>query len=117
GAGAAGAARPWAPGALAEGEAVRLLPRDAHQEGRLAVPSAVPAYAFPESAARALGHAARYHAWRGRPQGQVPEFAGLRTAAAKAQVTAFLRANPDGGWLPQQATRALLGCYQIPLVP
>jgi len=114
---AARVAKPLATAALDQRETVRLLPRDKHQGGRLAVPAAVPAYAFPESAARALGHAARYHAWRGRPQGQVPEFAGLRTADAKAQVTAFLRANPDGGWLPQQATRELLGCYQIPLVP
>src|SRR5262245_5477013 len=109
--------KPLAVAALDQQEAVRLLHRDERQGDRVAIPAAVPAYAFPESAARALGHAARYHAWRGRPQGQVPEFAGLRTAAAKAQVTAFLRANPDGGWLPQQATRELLGCYQIPLVP
>ena len=32
----------------------------------------VPAYADPESAARALGHAASYQAWRGRQRGQVP---------------------------------------------
>jgi acyl-CoA synthetase (NDP forming) len=32
-------------------------------------------------------------------------------------VTAFLRAHPDGGWLPQDAVRELLDCYHIPIVP
>jgi acyl-CoA synthetase (NDP forming)/RimJ/RimL family protein N-acetyltransferase len=110
-------AKPLAAAALDQQETVRLLPSDNHHPGQRAVPSAVPVYAFPEGAARALGHAARYQTWRGRPHGRVPEFGGLRTADAKAQVTAFLRANPDGGWLPEQAVRDLLGCYEIPLVP
>ena len=110
-------AKPLAVAALDQQETVRLLPSANHHPGLRAVPSAVPVYAFPEGAARALGHAARYQAWRGRPQGRVPEFSGLRTADAKALVTAYLRANPEGGWLPGQAARDLLGCYQIPLVP
>jgi acyl-CoA synthetase (NDP forming)/RimJ/RimL family protein N-acetyltransferase len=110
-------AKPLAVAALDQQETVRLLPSANHHPGLRAVPSAVPVYAFPEGAARALGDAARYQAWRGRPQGRVPEFSGLRTADAKALVTAFLRANPEGGWLPGQAARDLLGCYQIPLVP
>ncbi len=32
-------------------------------------------------------------------------------------MTAFLRAHPDGGWLPQDAVCELLDCYQIPIVP
>ena len=36
----------------------------------------VPAYADPESAARALGHAARYRAWRGRQRGTIRELGG-----------------------------------------
>ena len=110
-------AKPLAAAALDQPETVRLLPRDELHGGELAVPAAIPCYAFPEGAARALGQAARYRAWRARPHGRVPEFSGLRTADAKAQVTAFLRANLEGGWLPQQAVRDLLGCYQIPLVP
>ena len=110
-------AKPLAAAALDQRETVRLLPRDEHQGGRTAVPAAIPCYAFPESAARALGHAASYHAWRGRQRGQVPEFSDLRTADARARVRAFLRARPDGGWLPQDAVRDLLGCYQIPVVP
>jgi acyl-CoA synthetase (NDP forming) len=109
-------AKPLVAAALEQQETVRLLPSDSRHPGQRAVPSAVPAYAFPESAARALGRAVRYQSWRGRPHGRVPEFSGLRTADAKTQVTAFLRINPEGGWLPGPTTRALLGCYQIPLV-
>jgi len=110
-------AKPMAAAALEQQETVRLLPSDNHHPGQRAVPSAVPVYAFPEGAARALGHATRYQAWRGRPHGRVPEFSGLHTVDAKTQVTEFLRANPEGGWLPAQSARDLLGCYQIPLVP
>jgi acyl-CoA synthetase (NDP forming) len=109
--------KPLAAALLDQRETVRLLPRGERHGSRPAVPAAIPAYAFPESAARALGQATRYRTWRDRRHGRVPEFGGLRTADAKAQVTAFLRANPEGGWLPQQAARDLLGCYQIPLVP
>ena len=47
----------------------------------------------------------------------MPEFTGLRTGDARACVTAFLRAHPDGGWLSQDAASDLLGCYQIPVRP
>jgi len=110
-------AKTLAAAALDQQETVRLLLREHCQDLHLAVPPAVPAYAFPEGAARALGQATRYRAWRDRRHGQVPELNGLRTEDARAQVTAFLRANLEGGWLPQQAARDLLGCYQIPLVP
>jgi acyl-CoA synthetase (NDP forming) len=110
-------AKPLAAAALDQRETVRLLPRSERHADSLAVPAALPCYAFPEGAARALGQSARYRAWRARPHGRVPEFSGLRTADAKAQVTAYLRANPDGGWLAQQAVRDLLACYQVPIVP
>jgi acyl-CoA synthetase (NDP forming)/GNAT superfamily N-acetyltransferase len=110
---AAEVGKPLAAAILDQREAVRLLARDEHRGGH----AAIPAYAFPESAARALGHAAAYHAWRGRQRGQVPGLGGVRTADARSCVTAFLRAHPEGGWLPQAAVRDLLGCYQIPVVP
>ena len=73
----------------------------------------VPAYADPESAARALGHAASYQAWRGRQRGQVPELSGLRTGDARALVTGFLAGSlaaagcPEPGppsWCPAMAS-------------
>jgi len=114
---AAHVAKPLAAAMLGQRDTVRLLTRDERQGGRTAVPAAIPGYAFPESAARALGHAAVYHAWRGRQRGQVPEFTGLRSGDARACVTAFLGAHPDGGWLSQDAASDLLGCYQIPVGP
>ncbi len=78
---------------------------------------AIPAYAYPESAARALGHAARYHAWRVRQQGRVPELAGVRAGEARALVAGFLAASPAGGWLSPDLVSELLACYQIELSP
>ncbi|HYU82777.1 MAG TPA: GNAT family N-acetyltransferase, partial [Candidatus Polarisedimenticolia bacterium] len=37
----------------------------------------VPVYAYPEDAARALGHAVAYATWRRKPQGEAPKFTGL----------------------------------------
>jgi acyl-CoA synthetase (NDP forming) len=76
---------------------------------------AIPVYAYPESAARALGHAVKYHAWRVRQQGRVPELAGVRAGDARALVSEFLAASPAGGWLSPAADRDLLSCYQIDL--
>jgi acyl-CoA synthetase (NDP forming)/GNAT superfamily N-acetyltransferase len=75
----------------------------------------VPAYAFPETAARALSHAARYRAWRDQEQGHVPEFGDLRAEEARALVSASLCAAPAGGWLPEADTADLLSCYGLRL--
>jgi acyl-CoA synthetase (NDP forming) len=76
-----------------------------------------PAYAYPESAARALGHAVRYRAWLDRQHGTVPELLGLRVADARALLGGFLAREPAGGWLPQDQAAELLSCYGIPLAP
>jgi acyl-CoA synthetase (NDP forming) len=76
-----------------------------------------PAYAYPESAARALGHAVRYRAWLDRQHGTVPELPGLRVADARARLAGFLAREPAGGWLPQDQAAELLLCYGIPLAP
>ena len=77
----------------------------------------VPCYADPGNAARALGHAVRYRAWRGRQRGTVPELDGLRADDARALVAGFLAGSPDGGWLPQASAAELVSCYGVPLVP
>jgi acyl-CoA synthetase (NDP forming)/GNAT superfamily N-acetyltransferase len=106
------AARPPVPIAatvMDQVEAVRLLPGPGEDD------PAVPAYAYPESAARALGHAARYGMWRALPPGRVPDLDGLRQDRARELVTGLLTDAPKGGWLPLDATAELLGCYGVPL--
>ncbi len=77
----------------------------------------VPCYADPDNAARALGHAVRYQAWRGRQHGTVPELSGLRAADARTLVTGFLAGSPAGGWLPEAQAAELMSCYGVPVVP
>ena len=76
----------------------------------------MPAYAYPESAARALGHAARYGTWRATPPGSVPELDGLRREKARELVDSFLAGTPGGGWLPRHQAVELLGYYGVPLL-
>ncbi len=75
----------------------------------------VPAYLYPESAARALGHAARYAAWRARSPGAIPELTGIDTDEARAIVHRFLAGQRLGEWLPPDRTAEVLGCYGIGL--
>ncbi len=106
------AARPPVPIAatvMDQVEAVRILPGPGEDD------PAVPAYAYPESAARALGHAARYGMWRASPPGRVPDLDGLRQDGARELVTGLLTDAPKGGWLPLDTTAELLGCYGVPL--
>jgi len=100
---------PIAAAVMDQVEGVRLL-ADPGEDS-----PAVPAYAYPESAARALGYAARYGAWRAAPPGSVPVLAGLRQDKAKDLVTSFLAGTVGGGWLPRVQTVELLGCYGVPL--
>ncbi len=106
---AAGLPVPVAAVVLGQPESVRLLPAD--QDGSAAVPT----YAYPESAARALGRAARYGGWLARPAGMVPAPGGIREADAQALVRSFLRRLPGGGWLPQSEVAELLRCYRVPI--
>jgi acyl-CoA synthetase (NDP forming)/GNAT superfamily N-acetyltransferase len=94
---------------LDQPEAVRLLPGDG------TAPS-VPAYAYPESAARALARAARYGTWRSRPPGTVPELADVRAGQARTIVASFLARMPGGGWLSAEEADGLLRCYGLPMV-
>jgi acyl-CoA synthetase (NDP forming)/GNAT superfamily N-acetyltransferase len=101
---------PLAAVVLDQAESVRLLPSTGGGPG-------VPAYAYPESAARALSRAARYGSWRSRPADTVPDLPGLRVADAKALIASFLAEMPGGGWLPAATADRLLRCYQLPMAP
>jgi len=100
---------PVAAAVLDQVEAVRLLPSPNGDS------APVPAYAYAESAARALGHAARYGTWRATPPRHVPDLGGLRQDRARELVAGFLALPSRGGWLPLGQTVELLGCYGIPL--
>jgi acetate---CoA ligase (ADP-forming) len=75
----------------------------------------VAAFAYPESAARALGRAAERAEWLRRPQGTVPAVDGIDRAAAEAMVDEVLR-EVDDAWLDPAQTRRLLAAYGVPLV-
>ena len=101
---------PIAAAVMDQVEVVRLLPGpDEHSP-------AVPAYAHPESAARALSHAARYGMWRAAAPGSVPDLEGLCQDRARELVVGFLAGTPEGGWLSREQTVELLGCYGLTLV-
>ena len=72
----------------------------------------IPVFAFPEDAARALGHAARYGRWRKAPAGRVPHFDDCRADEAAASIAAGARLPAPGGWR-RPTSRALLDCYGI----
>ena len=77
----------------------------------------VASFAYPESAARALGRVADRAAWLRRPQGAVPDAGRRSTAPAReAVVERALEADEDT-WLDPAATRELLEAYGLPLVP
>jgi acyl-CoA synthetase (NDP forming)/GNAT superfamily N-acetyltransferase len=127
-------AKPIAAVLLDQADSVRLISREGEPaEGRPAAgrPAAgrpaegrpegesqarMPAYGYPEGAVRALGHAARYRAWRDRDHGRLPELSGLDLAGARAIVSAFLTANHDGGWLADADAAQLLASFGIPMV-
>src|SRR5581483_11315366 len=77
---------------------------------------AIATFAYPESAARALGHAADRAEWLRRPAGAPPELDGIDRAAAEALVASVLAAANDA-WLTAPQVRRLFDAYGIPLVP
>jgi acetate---CoA ligase (ADP-forming) len=87
----------------------------------------LPAFRYPEDAARALGRAVEHARWRAEPRGALPAFADRRSDEAAAIIARALGAGrtDDGGagdagagcWLEPQDVHALLGCYGVPLAP
>jgi acyl-CoA synthetase (NDP forming) len=111
---------PLAAVILDQREPVQLLPRtspaqqDRPGQAQPAEPAgAIPSYADPETAVRALAHAVTYGAWRARPTGHHREFTDLTPDNARAQVQNYLSRAPRGGWLPPGQVSALLASYGI----
>jgi acetate---CoA ligase (ADP-forming) len=76
----------------------------------------VAAFAYPESAARALGRAARRAEWLRRPLGAVPELERVERDRARSLVDRVLAESGDR-WLTPPEARELLLAYGVPLVP
>jgi acyl-CoA synthetase (NDP forming)/GNAT superfamily N-acetyltransferase len=107
--------KPMAVVLLDQPDSVRLL-RPESPDGATGQPATVPAYGYPESAVRAIGHAADYQAWRVSQRGRVPDLAETEPDEARSVVTGFLASSPVGGWLPEEACARLLAAYRIPLI-
>ena len=75
----------------------------------------VPAYGFPENAARALGKVAAYAGWRGQAASLYWSFDDVHVHDARAVCTAAL-ARGGSGWLTPDETRQLLGSCNLPHV-
>ena len=71
----------------------------------------VPAYPFPESAARALAHAVNRRKWLSAPVGTTKTFSDLRKLEAAAVVSGALAIGR--AWLEPSETYELLDCYGI----
>jgi acetate---CoA ligase (ADP-forming) len=77
--------------------------------------TAVASFAYPESAAHALGLAADRAEWLRRPTGPRTEPADVDRLGARKIVDHALVAGGDG-WLESQNARALLEAYGVPVV-
>jgi acetate---CoA ligase (ADP-forming) len=74
----------------------------------------VPAYAFPENAARALAKVASYADWRAQPPGLLWTFEDIRVEDGRAVCREAI-ASRGGGWLTGAETRSVLGAFGLPL--
>ncbi|MEO8602629.1 MAG: acetate--CoA ligase family protein, partial [bacterium] len=108
GAAAAPAAKPvLAVFMTTEEHAERLSALHAGARGRL------PVYEFPESAARALGAAARYAQWRARPAGAALELDAFARQAVRAVVDRVLSGSAAAVVLAAADVTAILGAAGI----
>jgi acyl-CoA synthetase (NDP forming) len=114
---------PLAAVILDQREPVQLLPRTSPAQQDQPGPAqpagpagAIPSYAYPEAAVRALAHAVTYSAWRARPTGHLREFTDVTPDNARALVRKYLTRHPKGGWLPPETLAALLAHYGVQLI-
>jgi acetyl coenzyme A synthetase (ADP forming)-like protein len=77
---------------------------------------AIPCYAFPERAVRALGRIADHSDWKQRPAGRIPDLDGIDVTSSRSIVATYLADRPRGGWLPPDDASNLLRAFGIPVV-
>jgi acetyl coenzyme A synthetase (ADP forming)-like protein len=74
----------------------------------------IPAYTFPENAARALAKIAAYAAWRGQPPGLFWGFDDVRADAARDVCRKALESRGDG-WLTSDEVHGVISAFGMPL--
>jgi len=84
-------------------------------DGEAMAGSGIPAYRYPEDAARTLGRAMKHVRWRARPADRPPTFADVRPDQAAAVIAKALAGEDD--WLRMEAAAELLDCYGITTPP
>ncbi len=75
----------------------------------------IPCFTYPETAVRALAHAAGYARWRQRPDEDPPVLEGIDPN--RARITAGEAVGEGEGWVTGSAALAVLEAYGIPTVP
>jgi acetyl coenzyme A synthetase (ADP forming)-like protein len=90
-------------------ESGKLAPLDVEGEH-------VPAYAFPENAARALGKVAAYAHWRSQPPALFWGFDDIRPDDARELCREVL-ADRNDDWLTPEEVRRVLNAFGLPLLP
>ncbi len=76
----------------------------------------LPAYAYPESAARVLGKIATYALWRAGPHGIVPDFDDIDPASARGTCRWAIEER-GAGWLTAEEARTVLRAIHLPVAP
>ncbi|WP_322754025.1 GNAT family N-acetyltransferase [Frankia sp. Cas3] len=116
---AAGSSTPLTAVVLGQAARVRTLTApdsaDSADSPDKAPSAAVPSFAVPEDAVRALSLAAAHTDWLRRPRGTVPIFDDIVPETARGIVDATLAARSAGGWLQSAAAAQLLAAYGIPV--
>lgn len=74
----------------------------------------IPCFTFPEEAVTALGSAARYAEWRGRPRTDVVAYSVDSSRARQLLEAAVSQGRLE---LPEHVAREVLACYGFPLPP
>ena len=90
-------------------ESGKLAPLDVEGE-------TVPAYAFPENAARALGKVAAYAQWKSQPPALFWGFDDIRPDDARELCREVLADRTDD-WLTPEEARRVLNAFGLPLLP
>ncbi len=76
-------------------------------------PGDVPAYAFPEQAARALRHAVDHARWRARPAATAPSPPPGADVGRAREIVRYELAHSGDRWLDPDPTTRLLRCFGI----